>query len=151
MSATGPEEALAGAKQLLAEMEALVAGSEAVPSPRRSSAPAGRRSAPEPWKAAFWFRTHAADAQSCAMIGPMQNWEYKVFASHLDPAELVVLLNDSGRQGWELVTLVAVIDDLPVDALEPVAAATDLDSDEQPEVIQMQAFRYIFKRPHLTE
>ena len=81
----------------------------------------------------------------------MQKWEYKVFASHLDPAELVVLLNDSGRQGWELVTLVAVIDDLPVDALEPVAAATDLDSDEQPEVIQMQAFRYIFKRPHLTE
>ena len=80
------------------------------------------------------------------MIGPMQKWEYKVFASHLDPAELVVLLDESGRQGWELVTLVAVIDDLPVEALEPAAAASELDSDDQA-VVQVQAFRYIFKRP----
>jgi hypothetical protein len=84
------------------------------------------------------------------MIGLMQNWEYKVFASHLDPAELVLLLDESGRQGWELVTLVGVIDDLPVEVLEPAAAAAELDSDEQAEVIKMQAFRYIFKRPLVT-
>ena len=85
-----------------------------------------------------------------AMISLMQNWEYKVFASHLDPAELVLLLDESGRQGWELVTLVGVIDDLPVEVLGPAAAAPELDSDEQAEVIQMQAFRYIFKRPLVT-
>jgi hypothetical protein len=84
------------------------------------------------------------------MIGPMQNWEYKVFASHLDPAELVLLLDESGRQGWELVTLVSIVDDLPVEAVEPAAAAPELESDEEPEVIQMQAFRYIFKRPLVT-
>jgi len=84
------------------------------------------------------------------MISPMQNWEYKVFASHLDPAELVVLLDESGSQGWELVTLVPVIDDLPVELLEPAAAEPELKSDEEAEVIQMQAFRYIFKRPLVT-
>jgi hypothetical protein len=84
------------------------------------------------------------------MIGAMQNWEYKVFASHLDPAELVLLLDESGKQGWELVTLVGVIDDLPVGTIEPAAAAVELDSDEPPEVIQTQAFRYIFKRPLVT-
>jgi hypothetical protein len=84
-----------------------------------------------------------------AMIGSMQNWEYKVFASHLDPAELVFLLNESGRQGWELVTLVAVVDDLPVAVLEPDAQA--LDRDEVADTVAMQAFRYIFKRPLATE
>ena len=43
----------------------------------------------------------------------MHKWEYKVFASHLDPAELVIILDESGAAGWELVTLVAVVDDLP--------------------------------------
>ena len=76
----------------------------------------------------------------------MQNWEYKVFASHLDPAELVVLLNESGREGWELVTLVAVVDQLPLEVIDPAAAAQALKADESAEVIPMQAFRYIFKR-----
>ena len=53
--------------------------------------------------------------------GPMQEWEYKVFASHLDPAELVVLLDESGRQGWELVTVIAVTDRLPVEVIDPLA------------------------------
>ena len=42
------------------------------------------------------------------MLVSMQKWEYKVFSSHVDPAELVVVLDSSGREGWELVTLVAV-------------------------------------------
>jgi hypothetical protein len=29
----------------------------------------------------------------------MQTWEYRIFASHLDPAELVVIMNDSGKEG----------------------------------------------------
>jgi hypothetical protein len=77
----------------------------------------------------------------------MQQWEYKVFASHLDPAELVLLLDESGLQGWELVTLVAVVDDLPVAVLEPAVVAEALDKDKAAEVIATQAFRYIFKRP----
>ena len=78
---------------------------------------------------------------------PMQKWEYKVFASHLDPAELVVLLDESGSEGWELVTLVAVIDHLPLEVIEPAAAAQALDTDEGAEVVPMQTFRYLFKRP----
>ena len=78
----------------------------------------------------------------------MQKWEYKVFASHLDPAELVVLLDESGREGWELVTLVAVTDQLPLEVVEPTAPALALDTDE--DVVPMQAFRYIFKRPPIA-
>jgi hypothetical protein len=77
----------------------------------------------------------------------MSKWEYKVFASHLDPAELVVLLDESGSDGWELVTMVAVIDHLPVEVVEPEAAAKALDTDEGAEFVPLQAFRYIFKRP----
>jgi hypothetical protein len=77
----------------------------------------------------------------------MPNWEYKVFASHLDPAELVVLLDESGREGWELVTLVAVTDQLPFEVVEPAALAEAGDIDEAEKVIPIQAFRYIFKRP----
>ncbi len=72
----------------------------------------------------------------------MQKWEYKVFASHLDPAELVVILNESGAEGWELVALAEVIDELPLAVVDPDAEATD---EETP----CQAFRYIFKRPLL--
>ena len=72
----------------------------------------------------------------------MQKWEYKVFASHLDPAELVVLLDQSGREGWELVTLVAVTDQLPLSVIDPAT-----DTEEVAEVVPIQAFRYIFKRP----
>src|ERR1700682_973252 len=76
---------------------------------------------------------------------PMQKWEYKVFASHLDPAELVVLLNESGREGWELVTLVAVTDHLRLEVVELAAATRVLDTNEVEEVVPMQAFRYLFK------
>jgi hypothetical protein len=69
----------------------------------------------------------------------MQKWEYKVFASHLDPAELVVILDESGAAGWELVTLAAVIDDLPLAVVDPGASGSDEDTPRQ-------AFRYIFKR-----
>ena len=78
---------------------------------------------------------------------PVQTWEYKVFASHLDPAELVVLLDESGREGWELVTVVAVSDRLPVEVIDPLAAAQARNTDDVAEVVSMQAFRYIFKRP----
>ena len=77
----------------------------------------------------------------------MQNWEYKVFASHLDPAELVVLLDQSGREGWELVTVVAVVDHLPLEVVDPDAAVPALATEEVAEVVPMQAFRYVFKRP----
>ena len=82
----------------------------------------------------------------CAMLGFMQKWEYKVFASHLDPAELVILLDESGREGWELVTLVAVVEHLPPELIDPAAAAQALNTDEVAEVVPVQAFRYIFKR-----
>ena len=81
----------------------------------------------------------------------MQTWEYKVFASHLDPAELVVLLDQSGREGWELIALVAVTDHLPLEIIEPAGATEVTISDEGAEVVAMQAFRYIFKRPLMAQ
>jgi hypothetical protein len=75
----------------------------------------------------------------------MQKWEYKIFASHLDPAELIVLLDESGREGWELVTVVAVTDHLPLEVIEPGTAGAR-NTDEVAEVVPMPAFRYIFKR-----
>ena len=54
------------------------------------------------------------------MLVSMQKWEYKVFSSHLDPAELVVVLDSSGREGWELVTLVAVANKPPFEVIKPV-------------------------------
>jgi hypothetical protein len=72
----------------------------------------------------------------------MQKWEYRIFASHLDPAELVVILNESGSEGWELVAVVAVTDYHPLDLIEPEASA-----EEAEEIVQLEAFRYIFKRP----
>jgi len=72
----------------------------------------------------------------------MQKWEYRIFASHLDPAELVIILNDSGRDGWELVTVVAITDYQPLDLIEP-----GVEPKEESEVVELEAFRYIFKRP----
>lgn len=72
----------------------------------------------------------------------MHKWEYRIFASHLDPAELVIILNESGSEGWELVTVVAVTDYQPIDLIEP-----EVDSEDAGEVVQLEAFRYIFKRP----
>ena len=80
------------------------------------------------------------------LVSTMQKWEYKVFASHLDPAELVILLDESGRDGWELITLVAVTDHLPLEVIEPLASNQTLDSDEVEDVVPTQAFRYVFKR-----
>jgi hypothetical protein len=74
----------------------------------------------------------------------MQKWEYRIFASHLDPAELVVIMNESGADGWELVAVVAVTDYQPLDLIEPEAA---VESDRAKEIIPLEAFRYIFKRP----
>jgi hypothetical protein len=72
----------------------------------------------------------------------MQKWEYRIFASHLDPAELVIILNDSGKDGWELVTVVAITDYQPLDLIEPGGESKD-----ESEVVELEAFRYIFKRP----
>lgn len=77
----------------------------------------------------------------------MQKWEYKVFASHLDPAELVIILNESGLEGWELVTLAPVTDYHPRELIEPTATVPGLAADEVEEVLPVEAFRYIFKRP----
>ena len=79
-------------------------------------------------------------------LGAMQKWEYKVFASHLDPAELVLILDNSGREGWELTAVVAVVDDVPADLLMPVVEIPKLSSDELDAPMPTQAFRYIFKR-----
>jgi hypothetical protein len=81
------------------------------------------------------------------MLVSMQTWEYKVFASHLDPAELVVLLDQSGREGWELVTMVAITDHLPLEVIEPAASPQAPTTAEIAEIIPLQAFRYVFKRP----
>ena len=77
----------------------------------------------------------------------MQKWEYQVFASHLDPAELVIVLNESGREGWELVTLAPVTDYHPRELIDSAATDPGLDVEEAEEVIPVEAFRYIFKRP----
>ena len=77
----------------------------------------------------------------------MQKWEYKVFASHLDPAELVVLLDKSGLEGWELVTIAPVTDYQPLELVEPAATMQERTADEEGEVVALEAFRYIFKRP----
>lgn len=79
----------------------------------------------------------------------MKKWEYRVFASHLDPAELVIILDQSGREGWELVTVTPVVDQLPPALVDPLATVLGPDTEEaEPEeVIPVQAFRYIFKRP----
>jgi hypothetical protein len=76
----------------------------------------------------------------------VQNWEYQVYASHLDPAELVVILNESGREGWELVAMVPVTDYYPPHLIEPDTAPSS-DVVESTEVIPVEAFRYVFKRP----
>jgi hypothetical protein len=77
--------------------------------------------------------------------GWMQKWEYRIFASHLDPAELVVIMNESGRDGWELVSVVAVTDYQPLELVEPdLKTAVPADAEE---IVELEAFRYIFKRP----
>jgi hypothetical protein len=81
------------------------------------------------------------------MLVSMQKWEYKVFSSHLDPAELVVVLDSSGREGWELVTLVAVDNKPPFEVIKPVTITKAPKNHKAAEVIPMQTFRYLFKRP----
>ena len=71
----------------------------------------------------------------------MQKWEYQIFASHLDPAEVVMIMNESGKEGWELVSVVAVTDYHPLELIEP-----EVEAERAEEVVQLQAFRYIFKR-----
>jgi hypothetical protein len=73
----------------------------------------------------------------------MRSWEYRVFASHVDPAELVVILNESGKDGWELVSVVGVTDYQPLELIEPHEA---IDPGKADEMVQLEAFRYIFKR-----
>jgi hypothetical protein len=72
----------------------------------------------------------------------MQKWEYRIFASHLDPVDLVVILDVSGKEGWELVSVVAVTDYHPRELIEP-----EVDAEEAKELVELEAFRYIFKRP----
>jgi hypothetical protein len=69
----------------------------------------------------------------------MQKWEYKVFASHLDPAELVLILDESGREGWELVALAAVVDYHSLEVIEPEAAQR-ASEDEADEVVPTEAY-----------
>jgi hypothetical protein len=82
-----------------------------------------------------------------AMLVSMQKWEYKVFSSHLDPAELGVILDSSGREGWELVTLVAVANQPPFEVIKPVTTTKAPKRNRPAEVVPMQTFRYLFKRP----
>jgi hypothetical protein len=53
-------------------------------------------------------------------------------------------LNESGKDGWELVTVVAVTDYQPLALIESEVEAK---SEEEDEMVQLEAFRYIFKRP----
>ena len=71
----------------------------------------------------------------------MQKWEYRIFASHLDPADVVMVMNESGKEGWELVSVVAVTDYHPLELIEP-----EVEAERADEVVQLDAFRYIFKR-----
>ena len=72
----------------------------------------------------------------------MQKWEYRIFASHLDPVDLVVILDESGKECWELVSVVAITDYHPRELIEP-----EVDPEKAGELVQLEAFRYIFKRP----
>ncbi len=51
-------------------------------------------------------------------------------------------MNESGKDGWELVAVVAVTDSHPLGLIEP-----EVDAFEAEQVVQLEAFRYIFKRP----
>jgi hypothetical protein len=84
----------------------------------------------------------AREAGISVILVLMQQWEYRIFASHVDPADLVVIMNESGKEGWELVTVVAVTDYQPLDLIEAV-----VDREKADEVVQLEAFRYVFKRP----
>jgi hypothetical protein len=77
----------------------------------------------------------------------MQKWEYKVFASHLDPAELVLILDESGRDGWELVAIAAVVEYTPIAVIDTEAAPQVPKGDQAEDVVPTEVFRYIFKRP----
>jgi phosphoribosylcarboxyaminoimidazole (NCAIR) mutase len=77
----------------------------------------------------------------------MQRWEYSVFASHLDPAELVVLLNNFGSEGWELVTMVAVTEHHLPEVVELMPSVPTPEPVDVEELIPVDAFRYILKRP----
>jgi hypothetical protein len=63
---------------------------------------------------------------------------------------LVVLLDESGSEGWELVTVVPITDHLPVDVVQPLASDQVPHPEEISELIPMQAFRYVFKRPTIA-
>jgi len=56
-------------------------------------------------------------------------------------------LDESGREGWELVAVIALTDHLPVEVIDPLAVTQARHTDEVAEVVSMQAFRYLFKRP----
>ncbi len=75
------------------------------------------------------------------MLVVMQSWEYKIFASHLDPVDVMVIMDESGREGWELVAVVAVTDYQPLALIEP-----EVNIEDGLDEVQLQAFRYIFKR-----
>ena len=75
----------------------------------------------------------------------MQKREYQVFASHLDPDELVLILNESGLEGWELVALAPVTDYYPPHLIARQVTEPVIEPDEV-ETIPVQTFRYIFKR-----
>jgi hypothetical protein len=90
---------------------------------------------------------HALDLGP-AILNHMQKWQYKVFASHLDPAELVVILDEAGEEGWELLALVAVLDYHLPEIADVIGASEDASMDEaEAEAVPVEAFRYIFKRP----
>ena len=74
----------------------------------------------------------------------IQNWEYRIFASHLDPADLLILMNESGKEGWELVAVVRMTDYQPLGLIEPEAK---VEAEKADEIVPLEAFRYIFKRP----
>ena len=77
----------------------------------------------------------------------IQKWEYKIFASHLDPAELVVILDECGSDGWELVAIASIADYLPPEIIEAAASPEARGQGEAGEGVHVEAFRYIFKRP----
>jgi hypothetical protein len=54
-----------------------------------------------------------------------------------------VILNESGKDGWELVSVVGVTDYQPLELIEPHEA---IDPGKADEMVQLEAFRYIFKR-----
>ena len=58
-----------------------------------------------------------------------------------------MILDEPELEGWELVSVVPVVDNQPRELVDRQAALAALQGNETEEVVALEAFRCIFKRP----